>query len=276
MGTRPALGDDFRIQLEGRLERLEQAQGLYASLTRLLSGPGWQCRLRKNPGVLEAVRAQEASIVEALERVERRARQEQWPEQHPVRGILRTFQARRGALEALMRGRLEKLTLRTGEGLPERLDRLKELVLGPAAPLPLESEEVLLHGSQNLVRLISRPLPLGLPLVILFALLVGPLLPSQVLAVLYLLSCLGVLIGLPLGMDLLKPGRFWLTPERLVWKPLLGEAVQVRLSSIPPGGITQPRPTTVCIEGDRKLALVDLPEARKLAELLQRLRGARR
>jgi hypothetical protein len=50
---------------------------------------------------------------------------------------------------------------------------------------------------------------------------------------------------------------------------MLGEAVQVRLSSIPPGGITRPKPFTVHIDGDRKLVLEELPAAEKLAELLE-------
>lgn len=270
MGTTP--GGAFRIQLEGRLEVIERAQVLQATLMRTLRGVGWRLRLRRRPGSLVALRGLEPGLAEALERVERRARQELWPEAHPARELVRAFHAERARLEALLRARLERLTLRTGTTFPELLGRLEELVLAPAAPLPGASEDVLLHGKRDLARMVYRRLPLYLPPLLVVVGWGSTLLSGQVLGVLYLLFCLGVLIALPLSMDLLSPGQFWVTPERLVWKGLFSEAVEVRLASIPPGGVSSPRRDTVLVEGDRKLTLTELPQARELAALLEQWR----
>jgi hypothetical protein len=269
MGMTPG---DFRIQLEGRLEVIERAQTLQATLLRRLTGPGWQRRLRGQPGVVAALREQEPALAEALERVERRARQELWPEAHPVRGVVRAFHARRARLAALLRARLERLTLRPGDSLPELLGRLEELLLAPAAPLPDRSEEVLLQGRQDLMRMAYVRIPIYLPLLIVLGGWGASMLPQQLVGLLYLLFCLGILMGVPLAMDFLKPGQFWLTPERLVWKAMLGQAVEVRLSSIPPGGVTSPRRRTVLVAGDRMLTLTELPRARELAALLEQYR----
>jgi hypothetical protein len=265
-----AEGDAFRIQLEGRLEVIERTRALQATLTRRLRGPGWQRRLRRRPGVLEALRAQEPVLAEALARVERRARQELWPEAHPARGLVRAFQAQRAGLEALLRARLERLTLRTGATLPELLGRLEELVLAPPAPLPDEAEEVLLHGRQDLLRMAYQRIPIYLPLLIVVGGWGSTRLSPEAVAVLYLLFCLGILLGVPVAMDFVKPGEFWLTPERLVWRAMFGQPVEVRLASIPPGGISSPRRNRLHVEGDRKLTLEELPQARELAALLER------
>jgi hypothetical protein len=49
----------------------------------------------------------------------------------------------------------------------------------------------------------------------------------------------------------LRSGRFWLTSERLVWKPLVGEPVQIPLRSIPEDGIRSFL-LSVRVEGERK------------------------
>lgn len=269
MGTKPEPGDTFRIQLEGRLEVIERAQALQATLLRRLTGPGWRFWLRRRPDVLAALWAQEAALTEALERVERRARQEQWPEDHPARWRVRGFLAQRARLEARLRGRLQRLTLRMGASVPELLGRLEALVLAPAAQVPGEGELLLLHGLQDSDRLVYRRVLLALPLLIVAGGALTLVLSAKVIGVLYLLFCLGVLVGPLVLTSALRPGEFWLTRERLVWRTMGGQAVEVPLASIPPGCVVRLTANALRVEGDRIFTLTHLPRARELAELLE-------
>ncbi len=94
MGKKLGAADAFRIQLEGSLEVIEAAEARFEELLRLLGPFGWKRRLLARFAFLEEVCAREPEVAEALARVERRAQQERWPEDHPVREALREFPQR--------------------------------------------------------------------------------------------------------------------------------------------------------------------------------------
>jgi hypothetical protein len=66
----------------------------------------------------------------------------------------------------------------------------------------------------------------------------------------------------------LRSGKYWLTSERLMWKPHTGEPVQIPLRSIPDDGI-QPSVFGVRVVGERKLYLQDVNQGHLLSVLLE-------
>jgi hypothetical protein len=72
------------------------------------------------------------------------------------------------------------------------------------------------------------------------------------------------------GRFWLAGGRFWLTPQRLVWSPWRGEPQQLSLATLSPEHITLlPGAEGVRLEGDRRVTLTGVPQARSLAVLLK-------
>ncbi len=223
--------EPLRIQLEGALEVLEEGERLYVSLLRQLSAPRWRRRLKSHAGLLAQVRAHEPVLSEALARVERRARQESWPQEHPLRGTLRALRERHARLMSLARARLQRLGSRKDAALGEVLAELEARVLEPAVPLPEASEEVRIHVDQG------RALPV-LPILLITALELGVVglfyarLPAWTLGLLAV-----AFSGAMAAWWNLTSSQFWLTRERLVWRARSGEVVQAHLASLSAGDV---------------------------------------
>lgn len=67
-----------------------------------------------------------------------------------------------------------------------------------------------------------------------------------------------------------EPGRFWLTPERLVWRPWLGELVQVKLESLSSENLAPlPAGFVLRVKGRTWLTLPSFGQARGLRSLLE-------
>jgi hypothetical protein len=263
--------EDVRRQLEGRLEVVEAARERYGTLEALLSPSGWKRRVRERPGALREVLGQEVVLEEALARVHRRAEVHGWPESLPVLTTAREVKARRARLETLVRKRLGSLARSAGEAsFGEMLTRLEALVLEPIPLEPKANEVRLLEGQPGGEEIVK---PLVLTMV----------------AMLWLIAISGAAPLVPLGLMpllfvmllVLRSGKFWLTSERLVWKPFLGEPVQVPLASLSTGSVRLGDfGTTVVVEGERTVRVRHVQDARQLATALEMhrhppLRGSR-
>jgi hypothetical protein len=215
--------ESLRIQLEGALEVLEEGERRYASLVRQLSGSRWRGQRSQQPGLLAQVRAHESALAEAVARVERRARQEQWPEAHPVLGLLRALRERRARVESLARERLANLSAWKDGSLGEVLAELEARIVEPGAPPPTEGVllEVDTRGAFPAAFFLATLLGIG---VILF---LYPYLSGLGLAL-----AGGVLVGALAFWQSRNQGRFWLTRERMVWRTRSGHGVQVPLSTL--------------------------------------------
>jgi len=217
MALLPQPDSDLRVQLEGRWERIELAQQRYTTLLRHLGARDWRHVLRREPGLLTAVREQEPELDEVLEYVERRAQGEHWPEHHPGRAMLQALQAQRARLRALGSKRLLQWGEQGGESFAQVLSGLEARALVPLPQPPAAAEPVLVEGHAWL-----------------------------------------------------PGGRFWLTPERLVWFPWSGEPEQLPLNTLDPGSISSLRGGVgVQQEGGRRLTLRGVRRARSLAVLLK-------
>jgi hypothetical protein len=252
--------EDVRRQLEGRLEVVEAARERYGTLEALLSRPGWKRRVRERPSALREVLGQESALEEALARVHRRAEVAGWPESLPVLATAREVKARRARLETLVRKRLGSLARSAGEAsFGESLARLEALVLEPI-PLEPKAHEVRLLEGQPGGEEIVKPLVLTM------------------VAMLWLIAMTGAVQLVPLGLMplvlvllmVVRSGKFWLTSERLVWKPFLGEPVQVSLASLAPGSVRLGDfGTTVVAEGERTVCVRYVEGAKQLATALE-------
>jgi hypothetical protein len=246
--------EDARRQLEGRVEMVEASRERYAALEALLSRRGWRRRLRGRPEALQSVLRHEPAFHEALDRIQRRAQADQWPEDSRVLVTLRDVGALRSRLEALVRKRLGELAGVSGPpSLVEDLTRLEGLVF-QSLPLELAPGEVRLQEGDSadlwFVLQIYASILMGL-----VASRWGEGLGAVALVLLFVANILH-------GVS--RSGKYWLTNERLVWTPHRGEPVQIPLRSISEGGI-QPDPFGVRVVGDRKLYLQDV----NLAVLLE-------
>jgi hypothetical protein len=238
--------EDVRRQLEGRFETVEAARARYAALESLLSGPAWKRQLRGHPEALQAVLRQEPAFEEAQARIQRRAQTDQWPEDLPVLATVRETRALRARLEALVHKRLRSLSRVSGTPpLVEALPRLEALVLKPMPLEPMPGEVRVLEGDSADARAMLTVFPVSL---------------LGVLASAVFMKDAGVFVFLPLLLasviyTVARSGKFWLTNERLVWKPLVGEPVQVPLRSIAPDGIRSSE-FSVRVVGERTLNLL--------------------
>jgi hypothetical protein len=115
-------------------------------------------------------------------------------------------------------------------------------------------------------RISSIPPPLAIlvfllvPLLRMVAVLSGPM---TIFLVTGLFSALMVLYAA-------RAGEFWLTSDRLVWKPIVGDPVAVSLRSIRAGGIQVERLSrSVRVQGDRIVRVRYAEPVEKLAALLE-------
>jgi hypothetical protein len=112
----------------------------------------------------------------------------------------------------------------------------------------------------------SIPPPIAL-LLLLFVPTLG--IASSAASPLALLLVVALFITL-IGLYVARAGEFWLTGERLTWKPVVGEPVSVSLRSIRPGGISVDRiARTVHVEGDRIVNVRYAEPLEQLAALLE-------
>ena len=235
-------------------ERVARALACYVRLSRGLHALGWKERLRAQGADLHEARAHEAPVLELLAREEGRS--------------LKALRARRNRVEELARQRLSQLGRHEGLDFVGVLERLEGLLSAPAPRPPDEDEPVLLEGSQGMRQLLSWPGTWA------FGLLVltnrygverhGQWLPLLVLG--------GAVV---LFYYLRYTGRFWLTAKRLVWRPSVGEPVEVSLASVPDDGVSAlPLWGQVRVEGDRTVTVRHVEHAGRLAALLDLLRCA--
>ena len=232
-------------------EVLAGALSCYARLSRALGSPRWKGVLRSRGDTLRTALELEPRVRALIERSSPRAS--------------RVLRARR-RLEARARRRLARLSRWEGSSLGAVLERLETLLSEPRPLPPGRDEPVLLEGIQGWRQLLSWP---GTWVFALLVLANRHLVMGS--APLVLLAG-GALVGF---FYLRYAGRFWLTSQRLVWKPRLGEPVQVPLASIVPEGITAlPAWGEVRVEGARTLTVRHVGKAGRLAALLDLHRQA--
>lgn len=280
---------DVERQLEGRAEVLAAARRPYAALEKALSGRRWRRALTRRPELVPALVAEARAVEEALERVQRRAVQEAWPDDTPVLKAARELSARRERLTRLARRRLDVLTVAPeGVSLEEALTRLEALV-SQEVRWALKPGEVLVYEAvaqgarEDRERRFRAELPayygwswcFGLPATLAAWVLAPPGLKSLAVALF-----VGTGMG-PLLWDLLRSGHAKLTSERLLWKPTFGPLQEVRLGTIGDGGVRVERAWDLRVDGDRRWhapALRDAAELALLVELHRQppLRGAAR
>ncbi|CAM4504277.1 hypothetical protein COEX109129_35135 [Corallococcus exiguus] len=254
---------DVERQLEGRAEVLAAARRPYAELEKALSGRRWRRALVRRPELVPALVAEARTVVEALERVQRRAAQEAWPDDAPVVKAARELSARRERLTRLARRRLDVLTVaREDVSLEEALTRLDALVRQPAS-WALKPGEVLVFEDDTrrssdpslvpmfLRQQVSPRLVFALGALPALALLLSFVLPRPMTV-----PVMACLVSGTLGLvaaQLLRSGRIRLTSERLIWAPVFGEPQEVRLGSISPDGFRLEQSVDLKVEGDRRL-----------------------
>lgn len=261
---RPELAD-LRRQLEGGLEVLEACSARYRELSEVLNRRGWKEQLRQAPGLLSDAVHAESSLPEVLARLQRRAEHEPG-RQGPASQWLRSLEEERAALS---RHIARRLSGRAEGALAEQLGRLGAVALKPLPLPPGEGETVLLEGGARwppfrhflfffVLWTVATPL---------VRVLVGARAGSAAG------EAAAALVPVPLFLLFyawfsLRSGHYWLTTERLLWKPRRGEPVQVLLSSLGEGQVTLGSSSTVKVGGRVKMALRYVPRAWKLAALI--------
>ncbi|MCP3104376.1 hypothetical protein LZ198_36485 [Myxococcus sp. K15C18031901] len=248
-----------RLQLEGRAEVLEGALAREALLEGVLRGGRWKSRLRAHPELV-AERARSApEVAEALERTRRRAESEGWPGETRILVVVRELLDRRARLEALVRRRLASLAPVSGAPvLDEELARLDGLVCRQSS-FALAEREVVVYETLPLRAwppvhwaLVALLACLAHGLFVLFTLRAAPGTGSpDVLSAGLFLGLSGTFVAL-----VSRSGQVRLTSERLIWKPRVGETVELSLSSLRPESLhLTSLLRTVRVEGERRLRL---------------------
>jgi len=260
---RELTAEDVRRRLEGRMELIEAAARRYATLEKRLKSIAWKHQLRARPELSHEVLAQEEPLAEAIARTRRRGELESWPETLPALEPLREVLRRRARVEGLVRKRLEELTAPAeAPSLKRDLAHLEQLVRQvPSITLePGETRLLEMQKNQSIPKPVAVLIFLLVPMMHLLALTAGPTLQ---------LGLVGVFLTL-LAAFILRSGQFWLTSERLIWKPLLGEPISVPLRSIRDNGVRVDRLLhSVRVEGERTLTVRHVDPLEKLATLVE-------
>ncbi|HEX5752895.1 MAG TPA: hypothetical protein VFZ09_42220 [Archangium sp.] len=239
----------LRRQLEGGLEVLEACSARYRELSEALQARRWKERLRQAPSLLHSALQAESSLPEVLTRLQRRAGQE--PEgKGPASRWLREFEEERTELSRRI---ARRLSLRKDGSLTERLGRLEAVALAPLPLPPSEGETVLLEGNAR-----WPPVWHWMIFLVVWAF-VSPLEEPWVVVLVALLFY---------GWFYVRSGRYWLTSERLLWKPRLGAPVQLQLSSLEEGQVSVGATSIVRVRGRNRMTLRYVPDAWRLAALL--------
>lgn len=255
----------LRRQLEGGLEVLEACSARHRELSETLQRRNWKEQLRQAPGLLNDALRAESTLPEVLARLQRRAEQEP-DRQGPASRWLRSLEEERTALS---RHIARRLSGRAEGSLAEQLGRLGAVALKPLPLPPGEGETVLLEGGAR-----WPPFRHFLYFFVLWSF-VTPLVAAVMGAWAgpEAGAAAGTLVGVPLFLPFyawfsLRSGHYWLTSERLLWKPRLGEPVQVLLSSLGDGEVSLGSSSSVKVRGRVKMTLRYVPRAWKLAALI--------
>ncbi len=253
----------LRLQLEGGLEVLEACLARYRELSAALQGWRWKTELRQSPALLQNALRAESSVHEVLARLQRRAGQE--PDgQGPASRLGRKVEEERTALSKLI---ARRLSVALEGSLAERLGRLEAVALKPLPLPPGEGETLLLEGGAR-----WPPVRHFVYCFVLWQI------SSVVLRIAEALQKLsvpqgGAWVAVPLLLLFyvwfyVRSGHYWLTSERLLWKPRLGEPVEVKLSSLGDGQVTLGSSSTVKVRGRSRVTLRYVPQAWRLASLI--------
>jgi hypothetical protein len=245
------------------MELIEAAGKRYGRLEKWLKSIAWKQQLRARPEFIQEVLGQEDLLSEAIARTQRRGELEGWPQTLPALEPLRDVLRRRARVEGLIRKRLEELTALTqAPALKTDLAHLEKLVR--------EVPSITLEPGETRVLEMKRTQSIPPPLAILIFLIV----PFVHLTALFagttiLLFAVAAFIAV-LTAYVMRAGEFWLTSERLLWKPAVGEPVSVSLRSIREGGIHVEHLTrSMRVEGDRTVHVRYVEPLEKLAALLE-------
>jgi hypothetical protein len=245
------------------MELIEAAGKRYATLEKRLKSIAWKQQLRARPELIHEVLSQEDLLEEALSRTRRRGELEGWPETLPALEPVREVLRRRARVEGLVRKRLEELSASTeAPSLKKDLAHLEKLVR-EVVSMKLGPGETQLLGTKNNQ---AMPRPLAVLLFMLLPLVYATGLFSRPSVMLGMVG-LGFTL---LVVFLLRAGEFWLTSDRLIWKPLVGDTVSVSLSSIRDGGIhMEGAAQSLRVQGDRAVHVRYTDPLEQLAVLLE-------
>ncbi|WP_375765791.1 hypothetical protein NR798_29290 [Archangium gephyra] len=265
---------DIRRQLEGGIETLEAAHARYTFLEKALRHKHWQHAVMARLETLREQVRQEPALLESLARLLQRARVEGWTDTEPALVLARKVEELRTRMEALTRERLGPPMDR--EAPAEGITRLHQ-VLARTMALPVSSEEQALHQGGFEADAMAPLLP--------FLLMLGPIvalgfkitLSPTILWCLLLVASTLLMTFIPSLWDLLerlRSGRFWFTPERLVWQPMGRDPLHIPLQAIPPDGVRllSTRSVEVRLVDGRTVRLGFIQGAEKLVTLLEQYR----
>ncbi|WP_217439557.1 hypothetical protein [Myxococcus sp. CA056] len=280
--SRPSEGD-LRRRLEGRVELIESALRRYRMLDRTLDSRGWRRTLQDEPSLIQDVLEVEPTLLEALERTERRGEQEGWPEGSSIPKTASRVREVRERLTMRVRDALLTRGLVTESlSLEAKLRELKEvcaqevsLQRTPTEPFALRIASVG-RAPQYVVAFVFVLAALGLGVGILWLLLLGS---TGVALVGGTLALVALLMGTVTLLRMKAPGVVWLTPERVVWMPPGDEPpVAVRLDSLEEGGLQlEDGGGALSLRGDHfiRLTRFDGASADRLRVLMELFRDAR-
>ena len=131
--------EELRRKLEAAAALLEATRKRYRALIPALSAWGWRQRLRSVADIAREVARREGEVEQSLQRAQRRAEVESWPEGE-VRTLLAEVSTLRGELAALVERRLEAET-KPGAGLVALL----ALVVGVPRKVSMADREAAAH-----------------------------------------------------------------------------------------------------------------------------------
>lgn len=280
--SRPSEGD-LRRRLEGRVELIESALHRYRLLHGTLASRGWWRTLREDPSLIQGVLDVEPTLLEALERTERRGGQEGWLEGSSIPRTVSQVREVRERLTLRVRSVLLRRSLAPESlSLEDGLRKLEEVSSQEVSLKRMPGEPFSLRigapdgSSQSVASLV---LALGW-LVLLVGMFVLLVLGERGVALVGGGPALGgLLIATVVLQRRSAPGVVWLTPERLVWiAPGNEPPAAVRLDSLADNGVMLDGPEgTVCVRGDQFIRLkgFTVAGASRLRVLLELFRDAR-
>ncbi|MFY2562042.1 hypothetical protein ACN469_30895 [Corallococcus terminator] len=275
--------EDLRRRLEGRVELIESALRRYRRLDETLDSRGWRRTLREEPSLLRDVLEVEPTLLEALERTERRGEQEGWPEGSAIQWTASRVREVREQLTMrvrdvlLLRGQVtESLSLE------DKLRELEKVCAQEVSLRRMPGESFALHmgsvarSSQYLVSVGFVLTALGLVAGILWLLVLGEFGLALGGGGLAMVGLLMVTVAMLRSQ---APGVVWLTPKRVVWlAPGDEPAVEVRLDSLTEDGPKwEESERTLSLRGDQVIRLprFDGARAERLRALVELVRDSR-
>lgn len=226
----PANESEVRIRLEGGYEILERAQRRYEHANGLLAKSRFRRALRAEPWVLDELLGEERQVVGAEKNATGLLEHTDSPE---LRQLLDSLKSQREELQKLLQKRL-----RAKEPLPlaDQVKKLQDKILSEIPGDLQPGERRLTEGSSG------NPLGVLIPVALFvfmqlmaggFAVITknGVGAPPVILTIIAMGAIAGIISAVR------NSGTFTLTSQRLIWRPSIGEPVQVPLASLKPGDI---------------------------------------